>query len=267
MSKGSPEKPAPGMRKFPASLVGAEGFYMEAWNLFCELDADGSGSLDKAELAMLMKRVNHVSDPRKIAEAFDTMDPMGSGSVNFVTFAGWWNTGKEMSRLKLKRAVRDTFEAIDADGDARLNRAEFALFARRAKAHLKGLEPPFDLAADWGRCAKVVNAHTGEEELTYQKFEMWWKERLGIVDANIPVLPEFMVQKIEEAHYFDLKRNGGGGNNISGEQRTGKELWDSLRPRLLSVVRQQRHASQGTRLRARVPSLETHRVMESIGRA
>jgi hypothetical protein len=27
--------------------------------------------------------------------------------------------GKEMSRLKLKRVVRDTFEAIDADGDAR----------------------------------------------------------------------------------------------------------------------------------------------------
>jgi hypothetical protein len=80
------------MRKFPASFVGAEGFYMEvsglsclkfclsclsclnrlkAWNLFCELDVDGSGSLDKAELAMLMKRVNHVSDPRKIAEAFE----------------------------------------------------------------------------------------------------------------------------------------------------------------------------------------------------
>jgi hypothetical protein len=50
----------------------------------------------------------------------------------------------------------------------------------------------------------------GEEEVTYQKFEAWWKERLGIVDANIPVLPEFMVQKIDEAHYFDRKRNGGG---------------------------------------------------------
>jgi hypothetical protein len=23
------------------------------------------------------------------------MDPMGSGSVDFVTFAGWWNTGKD----------------------------------------------------------------------------------------------------------------------------------------------------------------------------
>ena len=39
---------------------------------------------------------------------------------------------------------------------------------------------------------KMKNPVTGEEEVTLPAFENWWKSRLGIEDADIPVLPEYM---------------------------------------------------------------------------
>ena len=93
-----------------------------------------------------------------------------------------------------------------------------------------------------------MNVSSGVEEATYHNFEVWWKERLGIVDADIPVLPEYMVQKIDEAAHFSKKQTAKeqgacstrpSDRESSGGRRSARDLWGSLRPRLLSVVRMQ----------------------------
>ena len=37
-----------------------------------------------------------------------------------------------------------------------------------------------------------------EGEVSFASFEKWWKKRLGLDEADIPVLPELMVEKIDE---------------------------------------------------------------------
>ena len=34
--------------------------------------------------------------------------------------------------------------------------------------------------------------------VNFASFENWWRERAGIIDPNIPVLPEFMVLRIAD---------------------------------------------------------------------
>jgi hypothetical protein len=65
-------------------------------------------------------------------------------------------------------------------------------------------------------------------------FENWWKERTGIVDVSIPVLPEFMVHQIAEVGALHDRRNKV--DVVGHESRTGKELWAYLKPRLRLIV-------------------------------
>lgn len=235
----------------PSHMASMDGIYMDAWKWFQELDVDDSGSLEMEEVARLMKRL-HIKVPnRDIKSTFKEMDVAGNGEVSFEEFGSWWNSQKEAERRRMRRNVKEVFESVDADDSGRLDKEEFAQVAKKAKSML-GIDPPFDAESDWEKVAKRKNPSTGEDEVTYQAFEAWWKERLGIVDADIPVLPEYMVQKIDEAHYFakkQLEKSGqlppapspsAGDTARTNRPRTTTELWGSLRPRLLSVVRMQR---------------------------
>ncbi len=235
----------------PSHMASLDGIYLDAWKWFQELDVDESGSLEMDEVARLMKKLNIKVPHRDIKSTFNEMDINSNGVVSFEEFATWWNSQKEAERRRMRRNVKEVFESVDADDSGRLDKQEFAQGAKKAK-NMLGIDPPFDAELDWEKVAKRSNPITGEDEVTYQAFEAWWKERLGIVDADIPVLPEYMVQKIEEAHYFakkQLEREGkvqqptsptAGATADKTGPRSTTELWGSLRPRLLSVVRMQR---------------------------
>ena len=248
------DSPSASPRGVDKSLLANDGAYADAWKWFVELDTDKNGSLDLQELTQLMKKCKVKVAKRDIRTAFKQMDMTGLGTINFEAFAGWWNIQKEQERRRMRRTVKECFEAVDVDESGRLDQDEFTAVAKKAKNAL-GIDPPFDPASDWEMCKKLKNPATGEDEVTYQAFEAWWKERLGIVDADIPVLPEYMVQKIDEAHYYASKReraqaapekDGADGSTAEAVEddrppaRSARELWGSLRPRLLSVVRMQR---------------------------
>jgi Ca2+-binding EF-hand superfamily protein len=249
----APEPTSGSGKKFkppPSHMASMDGQYMDAWRWFQELDEDDSGALDMEEVAQLMKKCNIKVPNRDVKATFKAMDQVGNNSVSFEEFASWWNSQKEAERRRMRRNVKELFESVDADDSGRLDRQEFGQVAKKAK-NMLGIDPPFDPVSDWEKVTKREDPTTGEEEVTYQAFEAWWKERLGIVDADIPVLPEYMVQKIDEAHYFSKKATEtaqrGSGQPRPGRQsdkhdgpRTADELWGSLRPRLLSVVRMQR---------------------------
>lgn len=49
--------------------------------------------------------------------------------------------------------------------------------------------------------ADALNSATGGREdvgISFPEFEVWWKKREGIDDPDIPVVPEYMTNKIAE---------------------------------------------------------------------
>ena len=72
--------------------------------LFEKIDADGGGSLDRKEVAMLSKELGDnlasAFSKKKSAEAFAEMDPDGDGEVTFDEFRNWWFRKLNVQRKK-----------------------------------------------------------------------------------------------------------------------------------------------------------------------
>ena len=69
------------------------------------------------------------------------MDVCGNGVVTFEEFATWWNAQKEAERRRIRRNVKEVFDSVDADDSGRLDKAEFAQVAKKAKS-LLAIDPP-----------------------------------------------------------------------------------------------------------------------------
>jgi Ca2+-binding EF-hand superfamily protein len=220
-------------KKADARPANAHGTNAVAWAAFAKLDEDCSGTLDRAELSHLVTSLNMKMSSKALDKHFDKMDAMETGTINFDQFCVFFNAIKAKERRRLIRKLKERFHKADVRNTGLLNQDEFEQLVRNS--HIT-LDPPFDPVADWDACKKK---RTGEfpnfkYELAYPAFEAWYKERLGIDDPNIPVLPEFMVRKIEEAAFYGQQRK-----KWTGQTRSSTELWDSLRPRLLALVRMQ----------------------------
>ena len=64
----------------------------EAKDVFDAEDADGSGYLDRAEVAHLYeKQRNEKLKPKELDAAMAAMDPEGDGQVSREEFADWWS--------------------------------------------------------------------------------------------------------------------------------------------------------------------------------
>ena len=277
MAQNSPEKrpifegqpPAAGgqahhhARNGDAEMAARSGRDVDAWTMFIELDEDGDGLLDQEELKVMMTRMgasfqkktvkklqqdfSRAADPN--SEKKNKKSKLVDEKVDFPTFVKWYRHTQEEVRNKQVRTYKELFKQVDRDSSGRLTRDEFCLIARKAKFPMS---PPFDEETDWRSVRKVregLDGHEADDEMvTYAGFEQWFKRRLDIEEPDIPVLPEFMVQVIEEAakvderkHQKRLEERGEAipKKSLVGE-RSGKELWALLRPRLLTLVRMQR---------------------------
>ena len=160
----------------------------QAWEWFKELDDDSSGVLEEDEAKRLCKKLNlKVSKFHKI---FAELDTGGDGTVSFVEFVHWFNERKTSERREMRLQVRDLFEKMDRDRSGKLSKEEISSLVKKSKNKLNLVDPPFDVDRDW----EVMKKTDGE--VTFPHFEGWWKDRSGIVDVDIPVLPEFMVLRI-----------------------------------------------------------------------
>eukprot|EP01051_Picozoa_sp_SAG22_P023230 SAG22_NODE_5905_length_933_cov_1.426859_1_plen_110_part_10 len=61
-----------------------------AWCLFQEADADGSGGLDKDEVAALARNLGRPLSEQELDEAMAEMDEDGGGTVEFEEFYSWY---------------------------------------------------------------------------------------------------------------------------------------------------------------------------------
>ena len=70
--------------------VEEEGVDMALKKLFREIDEDGSGFLDMAEVQLLSQRLGKRLNPKELELAMAEMDGDGSGEVDFPEFQLWW---------------------------------------------------------------------------------------------------------------------------------------------------------------------------------
>jgi hypothetical protein len=84
--------------------------------MFASIDEDGSGEIDKAELAVLCKKLGRKLNPRELDEAMREMDTDGSGSVDYEEFRAWFNSllQQDQKTNDWKKSVADFYRTSTA---------------------------------------------------------------------------------------------------------------------------------------------------------
>ena len=96
-----------------------------ARQLFEQIDVDGSGSLDREELADLAERLGAALKPAELDEAMAEMDENGDNCIDLDEFMRWWqgarNTGakwdvminRQERIVQEKERLQEVFDRID----------------------------------------------------------------------------------------------------------------------------------------------------------
>ena len=71
-----------------------------AWKVFQEVDADGNGTLDEAEVHQMFNRLGRRLAGEKFEEAMAQMDSDGDGQVTFDEFEKWWRKFEIQKELR-----------------------------------------------------------------------------------------------------------------------------------------------------------------------
>lgn len=180
---------------------------MTAKKLFTQLDADGSGYLDVDEVENLARMLGVQANEGEVRTAFEEMDDDGNGEISFEEFSSWWQNVRENDRRKVRRKVRNAFHKLDRHGNGTINKQEFAmLMSMKMRKLMNLLGEPFDLEKDWALVHRSFVERGGELTdsllVSFSLFEKWWKFRNGIEDFDLPVIPETMALRINEAVRF-----------------------------------------------------------------
>lgn len=86
--QGTPRKP-PMVGTVTNPELGDEA-HDEVFETFKAFDRDGSGSIDRAELARLLEALGQPIDDEELEIALDVIDANGSGRVSWSEFKAWW---------------------------------------------------------------------------------------------------------------------------------------------------------------------------------
>ena len=222
-----------------------------AWLWFQEMDTDNSGEMDMREVAELTRRLGMNVGKRAVKRAFHDMNVDGKGGVTFVDFVKWWNRQQAIARRDMRRVIKELFEAADRDRSGILEKSEFASLVNKANTNVGlpalfaggPLDPDsdskarFNLEEAWSEIRKVPFAEGKKLGVNFAGFEAWWKGKSGATEPDIPVLPEFMVLKINDkvAHDNVWKRN-----LQTQEQQSMSRNWTMLTAKLRALVGAQR---------------------------
>eukprot|EP01043_Picozoa_sp_COSAG02_P010048 COSAG02_NODE_347_length_24085_cov_23.240724_12_plen_981_part_00 len=226
-----------------------------AWLWFQEMDTDNSGEMDMREVAALTARLGMRVGKRAVKRAFREMNVDGKGGVTFVDFVKWWNTQQAIARRDMRRVIKELFEEADDDRSGILEKGEFAKLVDNANSNLGlpalfsgGPNDPdsdnkdrFNLEEAWHEIRKVPFAEGTKLGVNFAGFEAWWKAKSGATEPDIPVLPEFMVLKINDRvrQQAAWKKSMPQGPLAPGEKRQSAN-WSVLAAKLRTLVGMQR---------------------------
>ena len=111
---------------------------------FKAADKDGSGSISKAELGLMLRRMTPDMSLKEVEDMHKSMDKDMDGKVSFAEFNTWLMADKQKTlAARLTKnvsspasAVSATFRIWDTDGSGKLTRAEITTVLQKAMPHI-----------------------------------------------------------------------------------------------------------------------------------
>ena len=136
-----------------------EQYFREMFN---SIDVDGSGTLDRAEVAQLSVKLGRELRKLELDAAMAEMDPDGDGSVDFNEFKTWFK-----SMLDTDSLVHELFAAADKDESGVIDREELRLIMKELGNPLS----PSQLDE-----AMATMDSDGSGEIDFVEFSAWWSK-------------------------------------------------------------------------------------------
>jgi calmodulin len=195
-----------------AAAAMREKYYRD---MFDSVDQDGSGALDREEVAQLaFNMLGRQLNDFELDAAMLEMDPDGDANVDFDEFKAWFKEKTEGEAL-----LQQLFESADDDGSGLLEREE----VRKVM-----LELGYDLSQDELDAAMAEMDADGSGGVDYDEFAKWWRK----VTSNETMM--LHKEPAEEEYYrnmFDQFDEDGSGELDAEEVRAlmkalGRELSD-----------------------------------------
>ena len=89
------------------------------------------------------------------------------------------------------------FEKMDLDRSGTLDYWEVQKLVKRCKKQLLLLPPEYSVDDDWAEMTVGAEpGSAGAEAVTFSAFERWWKDRMGLVEADAPAPGVLLAQAI-----------------------------------------------------------------------
>lgn len=274
------------------------------YKVWQSLDTDGNGSLSKIEFDEVNRRLAVKWDQKKAwqdAVTIQTMQDLelrfrwkvtvankkpGDSSVNvepqalaseraekeisFRVFVSVYNQMLGTIRRHARRDIKAVYESMVNDPQG-LRTWELAKMIRKVEKQLFILAPRYDEEKDLQLLLELSGVENLQKSLLYidfLQFERWWKYRVGLLEADTPVIPEFfeykMVEMSEAARIkqaqdkrkflsklpktFSMKLGRGKPKQFVTSDleanyrvlRSGADLWDLLRSRMKMLLTMRR---------------------------
>jgi len=171
---------------------------------FTDWDSDGSGTIDKFELATIMYKISSSMSEREIDKLLGVIDTNGDGLIDFKEFVGWL-TDREADRtvgndgwiekFDIHTLLRPMFNVFDRNKDGLIRRSELQECSQILGNSLS-IHPASTndcLVLDW----KELPA---KEEVSFQDFVDWQVKHLqksGIPNNQLPTLLEELCESMQ----------------------------------------------------------------------
>ena len=112
---------------FTAGLVGDQVKAAALRKIWSQVDADGSGDLDREEVAEVLKMMS--SDeaeigPEHLDRVMGELDVDGGGAIEFAEFAEWYERQQMSAQHEDSELIKRMFDEADVDGGGTLDRQE-----------------------------------------------------------------------------------------------------------------------------------------------
>jgi calmodulin len=137
----------------------------EATARFKIVDKDGSGSLDRDEVASLSQILGLKLSPPELDAAMVQMDADGSGEVDLDEFVAWWVARKKTPSTALRSEALAMFKSVDDDGSGSLGRSEVEKLASMLG---------FSFAAGELDAVMLHACGSSDGEVNSEQFFDWW---------------------------------------------------------------------------------------------
>lgn len=208
----------------------------ELWKEFELLDEDHNGMLDVKQLSTLVSNLGFKLSKREITEALHDLDPDNTGRIALGSLDDWYYHLKQKRRNIMRRdarAIFDSYSTSSGGGSAVVTHQGFVKMMRKHRAKF-GLNAGFDPDSEWPKLDE-------RGPVTFQRFEHWWKQKIGNSKRSMDVLPEFLRLRLDEETYSLRKREAvlWAGLGARLQDRSGRAWWNILRAKLRTLIRMQ----------------------------